>query len=70
MKNNLGKLEKVDLRSVWADESREFTPWLAEEGNIKLLSDTIGIDLAFEATEKAVGSFSADMPYSVKALTV
>jgi len=58
---NLGKLEKVDLREVWADESGSFTPWLAEEKNIKELGDAIGIELEVESQEKEVGQFSADI---------
>ena len=57
----LGRLEKVDLRKVWANEARDFTPWLAREENISRLSEAIGIDLEVEDTEKAVGSFSADI---------
>lgn len=34
----LGRLEKVsDLRQIWDNESVDFTPWLAEEENLKLL---------------------------------
>ena len=58
---NLGKLKKIDLREVWADEAAEFTPWLAQEENIKLLGDAIGIELEVEAQEKPVGPFSADI---------
>lgn len=58
---HLGRLEKVDLRRVWADEARDFTPWLAREENIALLSDAIGLDLEVEETEKRVGSFAADI---------
>lgn len=54
----LGRLEKVDLRRVWADEARDFTPWLAREENIALLSDAIGLDLEVEETERRVGSFT------------
>ena len=57
----LGSLENVDLREVWADEAGDFTPWLASEENIALLSDAIGIDLEVEETEKRVGSFAADI---------
>lgn len=58
---HLGRLEKVDLRRVWADEARDFTPWLAREENIALLSNAIGLDLEVEETEKRVGSFAADI---------
>lgn len=62
MKNkSLGRLEKINLRDIWTNESGEFTPWLAEEDNLKLLGDTIGIDLELEAQEKDVGPFKADM---------
>ena len=36
---DLGKLKKIDLREVWADEAGEFTPWLAQEENIELLGE-------------------------------
>jgi len=34
---NLGRLQKVDLREAWSSESSDFTPWLAKEENLKLL---------------------------------
>jgi hypothetical protein len=58
---NLGKLVKVNLRDIWKDEAGEFTPWLAEEKNIKELGDTIGIELEVESQEKEVGPFRADI---------
>jgi hypothetical protein len=57
----LGRLEKVDLRTYWVREDVNFTPWLAEPENIKLLGDTIGIELEVQAVEKTVGSFRADI---------
>jgi len=59
--SNLGRLEQVDLRSIWANESSDFTPWLAQEDNLRLLGETIGIDLELEAQEQSVGPFSADI---------
>ena len=35
----LGKLEVVDVREVWANEPQDFTPWLAE--NIELLGEAL-----------------------------
>ncbi len=58
---NLGRLASVDLRSVWTTEAGDFTPWLAQEGNLSLLGDTIGVELDLEAQEKDVGPFRADM---------
>jgi hypothetical protein len=58
---DLGRLEQVDLRKVWTHEAYGFTPWLATDINLKLLSDTIGIQLELEAQEKEVGPFRADL---------
>ena len=58
---SLGQLHKVDIRNVWSNEAQDFTPWLAEEANITLLGDTIGIELEVEAQEKDVGPFRADI---------
>jgi len=57
----LGRLESVSAREVWADEARDFTPWLALDDNIALLGETIGIEMEVEATEKNVGPFKADI---------
>jgi hypothetical protein len=58
---NLGRLEKVSLRDLWASESGDFTPWLALPENLKLLGEAIGIDLELEAQEKDVGPFRLDL---------
>jgi len=57
----LGRLAKVALRDVWEHEQQDFTPWLAREVNIKLLGETLGLDLEVEAQEKKVGPFRADI---------
>lgn len=57
----LGRLEKIDLRSIWLSEGRDFTPWLALPENLEILSEAINIDLEFEAQEKDVGPFRADI---------
>ena len=59
--SNLGRLEQVALRSIWVTEAGDFTPWLAQDDNLRLLGDTIGMALELEAQEKAVGPFSADI---------
>ncbi len=57
----LGKLEKVDLKTIWENEAYNFTPWLAQKENLELLGDAIGIELELEAQEKDVGPFRADI---------
>ena len=58
---DLGKLERVDVRKAWASEPQHFTPWLASEAGLKLLGETLGIELELEITEKSVGPFKADI---------
>jgi hypothetical protein len=57
----LGRLEQLDLRQVWASEALAFTPWLAQPENLAALGDTLRMDLELEAQEKAVGPFRADL---------
>ena len=57
----LGRLEQVDLRTIWATEATAFTPWLAQPENLAILGETLGIDLELEAQERAVGPFRADI---------
>lgn len=57
----LGNIQSVDLRDCWEYEDRDFTPWLAQEDNIKLLGDTIDMDLDVESQEVNVGPFRADI---------
>jgi hypothetical protein len=57
----LGRLSKLDLRTYWKHEAIDFTPWLAREENIQLLSETIGIELEVQSQEESVGPFSADI---------
>jgi hypothetical protein len=59
--NSLGRLRKVDLREAWVSESSHFTPWLAQEENLKLLGEAIGMELELESQEKDVGPFRADL---------
>jgi hypothetical protein len=58
---NLGRLKKVDVREAWITEDKHFTPWLASDENIELLSEALGLELEVEAQEKQVGPFRADI---------
>lgn len=59
---NLGKLKEIkDLRTVWLHEALDFTPWLAEEDNLSLLADAIGLEITVDETESSVGDFNVDI---------
>jgi hypothetical protein len=57
----LGKMEPVELRNVWEDEARDFTPWLASDAGLVLLGDTINLELELVKQEATVGPFNADI---------
>ena len=61
MKNRLDRLKKISLKEIWDNEAQDFTPWLAEEKNLELLSETIRTPLELEAQEKDVWPFRADI---------
>lgn len=56
----LGRKEKVELRKVWPDEARDFTPWLSEQG-LDELGEALGLDLELQSIEAPVGGFALDM---------
>ena len=59
---NLGKLKEIkDLRKVWPHEALDFTPWLAEDDNLALLSDAVGLEITLDETESSVGDFNVDI---------
>ena len=55
----MGRLEPVNVRTVWVDEARDLTPWLAD--NPELLGEALGMDLELVDREVSVGPFSADL---------
>ena len=59
MTKKLSRLEEVELRKIWPDEAQDFTPWLAEEENLILLGETLGMEL--EGQEINAGDFRADI---------
>lgn len=56
---DFGALKPVDIRELWPNEARDFTPWLAD--NIDRLSEALGMDLEIVAREADVGDFSLDL---------
>lgn len=62
LKMELGKIKVIkDLRSVWKNEANDFTKWLANEENINLLGDELGLSLQVQETEAGVGSYRLDI---------
>jgi hypothetical protein len=57
----LGELKLLDVRSLWPNESSDFTPWLANAENISRLGAALGLELEVESTEVAVGPYAADI---------
>ena len=59
---SLGQLKEIkDLREVWPHEALDFTPWLAEENNLALLADAVGLEITVDETESKVGDFNVDI---------
>ena len=58
----LGRLKEIiDLRRVWKHEALDFTPWLAQEDNLALLADAVGLEITLDETESSVGDFNVDI---------
>ena len=61
-KLNLSKIKLIPLRDCWENEATDFTPWLAQDDNIALLADALGLtELEVKAQEEHVGPFRADI---------
>ena len=58
-KVKLGTVKPFDIRHVWNDEARDFTPWLLN--NVEALSESIGLELELHHAEHPVGKFSLDL---------
>ncbi len=55
----LGRLNRINPRTVWPHEAADFTPWLRE--NIDYLAEAVGVDIQLVESEVAVGDFSVDL---------
>jgi hypothetical protein len=64
---SIGKIEKVSkLREIWKNEAKDFTPWLAVQENLDILSEEIGIQLVNAEIEQRAGGFSCDIKCEVE----
>lgn len=62
MRTALARLERVNLREAWRHEAGEFTPWLAQDDNLQLLAQALGLtEIELVATEHPVGDFKVDI---------
>jgi hypothetical protein len=55
----LGDLTRVDLRTVWANEAFDFTPWLRDDPSH--LEAVLGIGIEITGSEHTVGGFKLDL---------
>ena len=55
----LGKLLRIDLRSVWKSDAFDFAPWVAE--NIGLIGESLGLDLEVVGHRPGLGESSVDV---------
>src|SRR5262249_16127346 len=56
---SLGAVSNVDVRHIWPNEARDFTPWLA--ANLQQLGAVLGMELELVGVEVPVGPFVVDM---------
>ena len=42
MSKKIGTLRNLDVRTLWASEAKDFTPWLAKEENIERFGNALG----------------------------
>lgn len=61
LKKQISQLKKIELRNVWGHEALDFTQWLAQEENLSLLGEEIGISIKLQETEANVGRYNVDI---------
>ena len=55
----LGQIIKVNVRKIWAAESTDFTPWLANEENIDIRFYNVIYDVIKDIKDAIVGMMSS-----------
>ena len=60
-KTSLGRLEKIDLSHYWKTDESDFTRWLTQDENIKLLGDSIQMDLEVVLDATQVEELQSDL---------
>lgn len=56
-----GSLKTLELRKVWAHESKDFSTWLSKNENLNLLGNEIGMPLEIIKREALAGKFRVDI---------
>ncbi len=54
---DFGRLEQVELRTVWVSEDSDFASWLTRGDSLALLGEAIGLDLELEDMEGWVSPY-------------
>lgn len=57
----LGRLEEVDIRKLWSHEQYDFSNWLAQQENLELINEAIGLTLSEVEKEVYVGAYRCDL---------
>jgi Domain of unknown function (DUF4268) len=60
-KPSLGRLEKIDLSHYWKTDESDFTHWLAQSDNIRLLGEAIQIELEVVLDATQVEELQSDL---------
>jgi hypothetical protein len=55
----IGRIERLQLRTVWKHEAHDFTAWL--EKNLEVLNDVLDLNLVSARREQSAGAFSVDL---------
>jgi hypothetical protein len=60
-KPNLGRLEQIDISHYWQTDESDFTRWLTQDENIKLLGDAIQMELEVVLDATQVEELQSDL---------